>query len=415
MPDYARNVLMKSRLWGRIRISGWPPGMHTAMVKLAEGDAPASAPFCIDKSEFIKVWWSWALDHPNTMIIAPAGFGKTHLLQLVSDFFGKSETETPLLNCQIGLDKDLIQEHCGKYSVSFTDFSKAAGESFEEAHENLEVKGQDFMDVVTGNGLADIILLDNIDAFLLNGFMDDYFEEAFEFMEAFLMDLFRKNDRRKAGSKILMTATSRFFLDYLASSLEDSIKIFGLYDSIIGPFLGIRQGAMETLLLETGKNGPSLGGILRKFGGFRVFDSKSHQPLELIHPSGLARMFQAEDSLEAAKVNAFEPILLSLVDIFRKMNLNHRDLYSLFHSKAPVQIQRPKLANDPDKEEPEFSFYDFIKILHDFGVLAYHQPSKDPSLEMSIPNADAELILIRMSNIFMQEDINDGARNDKQI
>ena len=101
-----------------------------------------------------------------------------------------------------------------------------------------------------------------------------------------------------------MTATCRFFLDYIASSLEDAIKIFRLYDGIIGPFLGFRLGTVETLMLETDKSGPSSGGILRKFGGYRVFDSRSNQPLELVHPSGLVGMFEAKDGLEATKVNA---------------------------------------------------------------------------------------------------------------
>lgn len=94
------------------------------------------------------------------------------------------------------------------------------------------------------------------------------------------------------------------------------------------------------------------------------------------------------------------------------MNLSHLDLIKLIHSRHPIKILRPShfsevgssSEEDGISDDLEFSIYDFISILHDFGILARvrNNSAKQP-LELAIPNADAKLILIRISNIFMQE------------
>ncbi len=344
----------------------------------------------IDKSQFLEVWWNEVSSHDASLLLAPSGFGKTQLLWMIRDFFSNECNSTSITNQIISQNIPFVQAHKAKYDVLMIDLGRMIGTSWEAAHDNFGIKCKSGAECLTQIMLGHedgILLIDNIDTPLLSGFLFDYYEEVVEFIASFIISL-----ESYHKFKIQVTATTDLFLQELRSEFPQNTSYHNIYSDKLGAFIGFKLGAVQWMLNQLPNDVKSrclsLDHVIHKFGGYRI----DLDPQPTIHPIGVLEMVKATSINSVFSGNTFSPTIPLLIQIYAKMNLSYWSLLSIIHNNKELEVKKPCMEDDS-----YYSFFDFVAVLHDFGLMVKKLPRGD----MFISNADARLAIMAICNYFM--------------
>ena len=213
--------------------------------------------FYIDKTSFIKEWWTNADD--VTLITRPRRFGKTLTMSMVECFFsvkyaGRSDLFKDL---SIWIDEDFRRLQ-GTYPVIFLSFSDVKAASFDQARkticqiikelyrendfllksdilsdsekedfQNITVDMEDYQAAYSLKRLSDylcryygkkvIILLDEYDTPIQEAYMDGYWEEMSGFIRRLFNSTFKTNPWLE---RAIMTGITRISKESIFSDLN---------------------------------------------------------------------------------------------------------------------------------------------------------------------------------------------------
>lgn len=345
----------------------------------------------IDRSGFLKAWWDTGA--PVSLLAGPPGFGKTSLLKMTEEFFSQRSRVGSPAGSRVAAEGEFVRQHQHKHKVVSFDFGSMRGGTFKEALAELRATGYKakLAQVVSSRSKL-IVLIDNLDYALMAGFLGEHHGETIVFMNTFLTTIFAS----RSVERCLMTAHISLFLRELEPSLPRHMQTHSIYDPVLGQYLGI---PLPVLLEAIGSENACVPLVLHKLGGYcRLGQPEAPQPLNhVLHSRGLIRFLGASSTREACETNAFEDLGATILELAEVFGVGYEQLLHLIHSTAPLDYTNPS-AGPPDDCSRPYSFSDFITVLHDFGLLTCRAAPAGGSSEMLIPNSDARIFLLRLSD-----------------
>ena len=383
--------------------------------------SPTPTHFLIDKSDFIRTWWDLGFHSQYALLKAPTGFGKTWLLHLIQDFFDKNgEGVGALKSAMVMADQAFVSANFRRYRVLFVDFGSFLGDTHEAAQTAFGARphmtgGEYFRELTATETDSFILLIDNLDFPMLLGYLNDFQEEAIEFVTGFLEAM----SGCKRIMRCLMTASLGLFLKDVTAMLPYGCFTADIYHGIFGQYLGFTVDAVRMIkesCREQIDASVTYTGLQRKFGGYYTGAPNS---IELMHPLGVIPVCEilhsSQDFKVLAAVNSFSDRMPLLTTLFRKMDIEYLKLIKLIHSLDSLDIHRASGQNSSEDSlaagQTTYGFIDFVLVLHDLGLLT----KRGAGSNFSIANADAMMALMRLCDAFMTERIPMFAEADAEL
>ncbi|RZI47519.1 AAA family ATPase, partial [Rickettsiales endosymbiont of Peranema trichophorum] len=255
------------------------------------------------------------------LITRPRRFGKTLNLSMLYYFLDHSQPKDEDLfeNLNIWRDKAFCEEHQNKYPVIFISFKDVKKSQYEDAYANIvtlisevytthqylldgevlaEHERTRFVSLLREEGLKTyieaslrqlclyiqrycgknpIILIDEYDTPIQEGYLEDYYNEITELMRGILGQALKDNSYL---TKAVVTGITRISQESLFSGLNN-IEVYSLLREDYGQYFGFTEEEVLKLLEET-KQPVSISEIKEWYNGYQIGKHVLYNPWSII-------------------------------------------------------------------------------------------------------------------------------------
>ncbi|KPA13770.1 ATPase AAA [Candidatus Magnetomorum sp. HK-1] len=274
--------------------------------------------YFIDKSMLIHHLISGSSD--ILLFPRPRRFGKTCNLSMIRYFFEKSDSSNAHLFSKLAIKNQETWKFQGKYPVIFISLRNCTGLNWQRCfslfthiisseyrrHAYLlnsnvldPLEKLDFESIMRRKADPDtcalalknlskhlkeyynqkvIILCDEYDTPIHNGYLSNYYEEIIDFMRLFLGSAYKDNDNLYKG---LLTGILRVARESIFSELNN-LDVFTVVDDQFSEFFGITENEIQKLLLDYDlKDHESI--IKKAYDGYKFGNHTIYNPWSVLH------------------------------------------------------------------------------------------------------------------------------------
>ena len=271
----------------------------------------------IDKTLFIKE----LIDNPSPFLCfpRPSKFGKSLNMSMLNYYFNLEYKNNTLFNgLEIMTEGDKYLNEMNKYPVISLSLKDTKCDNYEgfinnykEAMKNLytkydyllksdkldETDKKDFVKIIRKQentllskaiaklvtylnrhyGLKVIVLLDDYDVPIINGYFNGYYDEVVNFINQLLVTVFKDNNELKKG---IITCISKICTENLYSC-ANNIEVYNITDARYSTHFGFTESEVKELLKEYNLS-DTLDDVKKWYGGYLFDENTIYNPLSIL-------------------------------------------------------------------------------------------------------------------------------------